>query len=100
SIALTSLLFWLDPSPQRKLMKLRWFFLFFFLSGLCSLIYEIVWLRLTMAAMGVTTPLISIFLSIFMAGLGLGSWALGKYARQRESAPSFHPLRWYAAAEL
>jgi hypothetical protein len=26
-----------------------WFAIFFFLSGLCSLVYELVWLRLAMA---------------------------------------------------
>ncbi len=51
-----------------------WFSLFFFLSGLCSIVYELVWLRLAMAKFGVTTALISIVLSVFMAGLGAGSW--------------------------
>ena len=56
-------------------MTLFWFFAFFFLSGMCSVMYEVIWLRLGMAHFGVTTPLISIFLSIFMAGLGLGGGA-------------------------
>ena len=81
-------------------MKRTWFFLFFFLSGLCSLVYEVIWLRLAMGRFGITTPLTSIFLSIFMAGLGLGSWACGRFARKREHSNSFHPLRWYAACEL
>ena len=49
-----------------------WFFLFFLVSGFCSILYEIVWLRLSMAQFGVTTALVSIVLSMFMAGLGLG----------------------------
>ena len=81
-------------------MRRTWFFLFFFLSGLCSLIYEVIWLRLAMGRFGVTTPLTSIFLSIFMAGLGLGSWACGRFARKREGTSSFRPLRWYAACEI
>jgi len=81
-------------------MKLRWFFLFFFVSGLCSLVYEVIWLRLAMARFGVTTPLISIFLSLFMAGLGLGSWFFGKFARRQEDDVAFSPLRWYATTEL
>ena len=52
-----------------------WYFVFFFISGFCSVLYELVWLRLTMAQFGVTTAMVSIVLSVFMAGLGLGSWA-------------------------
>jgi len=81
-------------------MRLRWFFLFFFLSGLCSVLYEVVWLRLGMAHFGVTTPLISIFLSIFMAGLGIGSWGFGRLLRARPNIPGLPPLRMYALAEL
>ena len=56
---------------------MAWFFIFFFVSGFCSLVYQVVWLRLAMAAFGVTTPFVSIVMSVFMAGLALGSWAVG-----------------------
>jgi len=71
------------------------FFLFFFLSGFCSLVYQVVWLRVAMAAFGVTTPLISIVLSVFMAGLALGSWSAGRLVRRFQ-----HPIRLYGATEL
>src|SRR3984957_11020586 len=78
----------------------NWYFGFFMVSGFCSILYELVWLRLAMAQFGVTTAMISIVLSTFMAGLGIGSWAAGhllrKYAR-RLTAP---PLHLYAMAEL
>lgn len=45
-----------------------WFFLFFFISGFCSLMYEVIWLRLAMAQYGVTTPMVSLVLSTFMLG--------------------------------
>ena len=45
-----------------------WFFFFFFVSGFCSILYEIVGLRLAMARLGVTSGLVSIVLSMFMAG--------------------------------
>jgi spermidine synthase len=48
-------------------------FAVFFLSGLSGLVYQIVWLRLAFAAFGVVTPVISVVLSVFMAGLGGGS---------------------------
>ncbi|OLD93386.1 MAG: hypothetical protein AUG80_20795 [Candidatus Rokubacteria bacterium 13_1_20CM_4_68_9] len=54
---------------------MAWYFGFFVISGFCSLVYEVVWLRLAMAGFGVTTPFVSIVLSVFMAGLALGSWA-------------------------
>src|SRR5215831_14487315 len=75
-----------------------WYFVFFFISGFCSILYELVWLRLAMAQFGVTTALVSIVLSVFMAGLGLGSWVSGwlleKYMPDRSSA-----LRIYALTE-
>src|SRR5208337_4080034 len=77
-----------------------WFFFFFFVSGCCSIIYEIVWLRLAMAQFGVTTALTSIVLSAFMAGLGLGSWASGHLIRKYGSQIRFPALRLYALTEL
>lgn len=78
----------------------RWFFAFFFVSGFCSLVYEVVWLRLGMAKFGVTTPMVSIVLSVFMAGLGLGSWAGGRFIRRFDASPARVPLRLYATLEL
>jgi spermidine synthase len=77
---------------------MRWYFGFFFVSGFCSVLYELVWLRLSMAQFSVTTALISIVLSAFMIGLGLGSWAAGRYLRTRR--PRFSALRLYALTEL
>ena len=77
-----------------------WYFAFFFISGFCSILYELVWLRLTMAQFGVTTAMVSIVLSMFMAGLGAGSWGAGVLARRYGERVSFPPLRLYALAEL
>ncbi|HZR27691.1 MAG TPA: fused MFS/spermidine synthase, partial [Terriglobales bacterium] len=81
-------------------MRMRWFFVFFFFSGFCSLLYELIWVRLGMAHFGVTTPVVSIFLSLFMAGLGLGSWTTGRWLRNLESHSGKYPLRLYALSEL
>jgi len=75
------------------------YFIFFFISGFCSVLYELVWLRLSMAQFGVTTAMVSIVLSVFMAGLGLGSWASGAWIRGRAETIRF-PARLYAAIEL
>lgn len=82
-----------------------WFFVFFFISGFCSVLYELVWLRLSMAQFGVTTAMVSIVLSVFMGGLGLGSWLSGKWldagggSRKAQSA-SVRALQIYALIEL
>lgn len=79
---------------------IRWFYLFFFISGFCSLVYEVVWLRLVVAQFGVTTPMVSIMLSVFMAGLGLGSWGGGKLAQRLRNREATVALRLYAGLEL
>ena len=79
---------------------MSWYFLFFFISGFCSVLYELVWLRLSMAQFGVTTAMVSIVLSVFMAGMGLGSWASGKWLRGRASDIQAPALRFYAVIEL
>src|SRR5438094_1332032 len=78
--------------------RMRWYFVFFVVSGFCSLVYEVVWLRLAMASFGVTTAMVSIVVSMFMAGLGLGSWGTGVLVRRVAAAPRM--LRFYALAEF
>jgi len=60
---------------------MAWFFAFFILSGFCGLAYQVVRLCVVMAPFGVTTPLIAIVLSVFMAGLAVGIWGAGRLAR-------------------
>src|ERR1017187_126442 len=76
------------------------FFVFFVISGFCGLLYEVVWGRLAMASFGVTTALASIVISMFMAGLGLGSWGAGVLARRVLAADGRRALRFYSIAEL
>jgi predicted membrane-bound spermidine synthase len=77
-----------------------WYFAFFFISGFCSILYELIWLRLAMAQFGVTTAMVSIVLSSFMAGLGIGSWAAGHLVRKYAQRLTSPPLHLYAMAEL
>jgi len=77
-----------------------WFFAFFFASGFCSILYELVWLRLAMAQFGVTTPMVSIVLSTFMAGLGIGSWWSGHLLRRHGRRFSIPHLQLYAITEM
>ncbi|HEX8816669.1 MAG TPA: fused MFS/spermidine synthase [Terriglobales bacterium] len=87
------------PSRSRS-GSLSWFFVFFFVSGFCSILYELIWLRLAMAQFGVTTPLVSTVLSMFMAGLGLGSWLAGRFVRNYDEVKRVSALRLYALTEL
>ncbi|HQT93977.1 MAG TPA: hypothetical protein PK435_05035 [Thermoanaerobaculaceae bacterium] len=77
-----------------------YFFGFFLVSGFCSLVYEVVWLRLAMARFGVTTPTVSIVLSVFMAGLAAGSWAAGRLARRLAGHRRTTLIRLYGMTEL
>jgi spermidine synthase len=77
-----------------------WYFAFFLVSGFCSLVYEVVWLRLAMAKFGVTTPMVSIVLSTFMAGLAIGSWGGGRLTRRSERGRAFSSLRLYSLTEV
>jgi spermidine synthase len=77
-----------------------WYFLFFFVSGFCSILYELIWLRLAMAQFSATTAFVSIVLSMFMAGLGIGSVAAGTWIRRHGEEVRFPPLRLYALTEL
>jgi len=79
---------------------MSFFFVFFFISGFCSILYELVWLRLAMARFGVTSAMVSIVLSMFMAGLGLGSWGSGRLIRRYGSRWRFPALQLYALVEL
>ena len=76
---------------------MRWYFGFFLVSGFCSILYELIWLRLALAQFAVTTALISIVLSAFMIGLGLGSLGAGRYVRRPHRLAS---LRLYALVEF
>ena len=72
-------------------------FTFFLASGFCSLVYEIVWLRLAYASFGVNTQVMSVVISVFMAGLAIGSWLGGSIIDRLSRGIS--PLFYYAAAE-
>src|SRR5436309_72984 len=71
----------------------------FFISGFCSLVYQVIWLRLAFAAFGITTPVISVLLSVFMLGLAAGSWISGKWVVGASVRFRISPIFFYGAAE-
>lgn len=91
---------WAERPGEPAASGRSWYFTFFFISGFCSILYELIWLRLAMAQFGVTTAMVSIVLSSFMAGLGVGSWAAGHLVRKYAERLTSPPLHLYAIAEL
>jgi spermidine synthase len=61
-----------------QLSRSPWIYFLFFFSGIASLIYQVVWVRMLTLVFGHTIYSVSIVLSAFMAGLGLGSYLWGK----------------------
>lgn len=52
----------------------------FFLSGCSALIYQVSWQRLLFTNIGVDLTSITVIISVFMAGLGIGAWFGGRIA--------------------
>ena len=50
-------------------------------SGFCALAYEVLWTRILSIIIGATTYGFAILLMAFLAGIGIGSWALGILTR-------------------
>lgn len=69
----------------------------FFLSGFAALLYQVVWQRLLVFYTGSDTVSISLIVSAFMTGLGLGYLAGGRLA---DRSPASLNLRYFIGAEL
>lgn len=67
----------------------------FFVSGLCCLIYEIVWQRVAVRLLGATVPSTVAILCAFMVGLSVGAFLIS-----RNLAKIRRPLRCYASLEI
>jgi spermidine synthase len=92
------------PLENRKVTMRKYlgyvFFTLFFSSGFCSLLYEVVWVRLAFAHFGIITPVLSVVISVFMLGLGIGSVVAGRGVETWSSRFRVNPVRLYAAAEF
>jgi predicted membrane-bound spermidine synthase len=73
---------------------------FFFVSGFCALLYQLVYLRLALSAFGVVTPVVSLVLSVFMCGLGVGGWLGGRYIDKLRKKTRISAIGWYGASEI
>jgi spermidine synthase len=89
-----------ESLDDRILAMRRQLFVLFFLSGFCSLVYQMVWTRLAFASFGIITPVLSVVISVFMLGLSIGSWAAGRIIGGLVRRTGFSAIYYYAAAEF
>ena len=68
----------------------------FFLSGIAALIYQIAWQRMLFTAFGVDLESVTIIISVFMAGLGVGAYYGGRIA---DRFPN-HIIQFFALTEI
>jgi spermidine synthase len=78
----------------------RVLFFLFFLSGFCSLVYQVVWTRMAFASFGVIAPVLSVVISVFMLGLSVGAWGGGRWIGTRRKKTARAVLLFYALTEL
>jgi len=83
-----------EPVPPNG-TGIKWVMLIYFCSGVCSLIDEVVWVRLMKLTLGNTVYASSIVVSMFMGGLALGALIMGRYADRVQRR-----LRLYAIFEV
>ncbi len=72
----------------------------FFCSGASGLIYEVVWVREFGNVFGNTVYSASLVIAVFMAGLGLGGYLVGRWADRRAEAGPAPLLPAYGYFEL
>jgi len=70
----------------------------FFLSGLTGLTYEILWIRMIVKIIGGAPFAVSIILTVFMGGLGLGSYLAGRFIDRVEGTGNL--VRIYGILEI
>ncbi|HBH61706.1 MAG TPA: spermidine synthase [Nitrospiraceae bacterium] len=70
-------------------------YLMFFLSGAAALVYQVVWVRSLILIFGGTHLAVTTVLSVFMGGLALGSYFIGRRVDTMK-----RPLQFYGMLEL
>jgi spermidine synthase len=61
-----------------------WIYLLFFLSGIPAILYQIVWQRALFSLYGINIESVTIVVSAFMLGLGLGSLGGGMLSKSKQ----------------
>jgi predicted membrane-bound spermidine synthase len=82
-IALASLLLFIWMKARRRQQPAPWIPVLFFFSGFPALIYQIVWQRALFSIYGMNAQSVTIVVSGFMLGLGLGSLLGGLLSKSK-----------------
>jgi len=76
--------------------EIAWLTPVFLLSGAAALVYQVAWERVLYAIFGVNSEAITVLVTAFLLGLGIGSITGGWISKR----PGCSHLLWFAAAEL
>ncbi|MDP6081242.1 MAG: fused MFS/spermidine synthase, partial [Arenicellales bacterium] len=91
----------MSPSsiPSRRFRRLiLWVLICFFLSGMTGLMYELLWTRMIVKIIGGAPFAVTIILTVFMGGLGLGSFLAGRWIDRINNPRQL--LRCYGVLEI
>jgi spermidine synthase len=72
-----------------------WIAVVFFASGFAALVYQVVWQRALFAIFGINTESVTVVVTVFLLGLGIGSLVGGYLSRVVR-----HPLLLFALSEF
>jgi predicted membrane-bound spermidine synthase len=85
-----------DSLPEKTVKRMPvWLAPAFFVSGFAALIYQVVWQRVLFASFGINIEAVTIVVTAFLAGLGIGSLAGGRLSK----SASISLLSAFAAVE-
>ena len=71
-----------DDLRDKMLASFGWLLCLFLLSGFAALIYQVVWQRTLFAVFGVNVESVTVIVSVFMFGLGIGALAGGVLSKR------------------
>lgn len=87
----------LPPEPRKQLLRSeKYIAILFLVSGFSALIYQVVWQRVLFATFGINTEAVTVIVSVFMFGLGVGALAGGWLQRRFQQ----HLLALFITLEL
>jgi predicted membrane-bound spermidine synthase len=83
-----------DAPPRAT--EIGWLGAVFFLSGAAALVYQVAWERVLYTIFGINTEAVTVLVTAFLLGLGIGS-IVGGWISEK---PGCQHLQWFGAAEL
>ena len=67
----------IKPSVVPLVASERYIAILFLISGFAALIYQVVWQRVLFTTFGINSEAVTVIVSVFMFGLGIGALAGG-----------------------